>query len=210
MELSPTMERLKERFSIEEPADFFDPTVIPNEALEDDLTALKLDIKEAESKVDEKDEKYEALLDKAAEAAEWKQDDILQEAGDVEDVKKMWQSIWRERRDIRRLIKANMSFRERTSTMDGDLNMAAALQSADATELRSHLESALSDHLTDQRTIRSLTQKFTDAREIGDESRSGHNLEKHRQRMEARQEGRDSVGDAREEDSDEERSADAD
>lgn len=212
MEGSPLIQRINERFGLNQPTEFFDPSVISDEELEEDLISIEFEIKEAERKRDSYDDQYEDLLDEAAQAPEYKQDDILREAADVEDEREMWESIWCEKREIRRLIKANRSFRERTSAMSDDLNITDTLQNAEASELKGALQTALSDHMMNQRTVRKLTQAFTDARDVDDKGRSDKDLEKHRKRMEARQRSQSgSAGaDSEEDEEDEERAASAD
>jgi len=192
----------------DEPTSLLDPEAYSNEDIEEDLMSIDMDKQKARNKVEQKNEEYEAKLDEAAEAPEWMEEDLLMEADDIEREKEDWKDEWRQHADQKRLVKSVQSFRRRINASDRNLNIHDLQAEQGNEEVRKELRDSLQDHMRSQNQVDELLQMFTNSRDLerSDSGGNSRNLDKHRKRLEARQNG-DSSSSNRE--SNEERSRSA-
>jgi hypothetical protein len=174
----------------DEATSMLDPAAYSRNEIEDDLIKLDMDKQQAKSKVEETNRRYEAKLDEAAAAAEWMTEDILREADDIEREKEDWQDEWRQLADKQRLVKTVQSFRRRMDAND-NLNITEMIEGEEKEFVRTELRESLLKHMRSRDQVNELLDLFTSTREVDRSKHNGNkrNIEKHRDRMEQRQNG---------------------
>jgi hypothetical protein len=174
----------------DEPASLLDPAVYSDEEIREDLLDLDMKKQQTRSEVEQESRRYEAKIDEAAAAPEWMTEELLREADDIEREKQDRQDEWRQLADKQRLVKTVQSFRRRMDAND-NLNITEMIEGEEKEFVRTELRESLLKHMRSRDQVNELLDLFTSTREVDRSKHNGNkrNIEKHRDRMEQRQNG---------------------
>lgn len=175
----------------DEPASLLDPAVYSDEEIREDLLDLDMKKQQIRSEVKQESRHYEAKIDEAAAAPEWMTEELLREADDIEREKQDRQDEWRQLADKQRLVKSVQSFRRRIDANERNLNITEMLEGEEKEFIRTELRESLLKHMRSRDQVNELLDLFTSTREVDRSKHNGNkrNIEKHRDRMEQRQNG---------------------
>jgi hypothetical protein len=175
----------------DEPASLLDPAVYSDEEIREDLLDLDMKKQQTRSEVEQESRRYEAKIDEAAAAPEWMTEELLREADDIEREKQDRQDEWRQLADKQRLVKSVQSFRRRIDANERNLNITEMLEGEEKEFIRTELRESLLKHMRSRDQVNELLDLFTSTREVDRSKHNGNkrNIEKHRDRMEQRQNG---------------------
>jgi len=182
----------------DEPISLLDPERYPEEEIEEDLVNIDMNKQEARNMVEQKKEEYEAKLDEATEAPEWKKEDLLLKAEMIERDKEDWHKRYHMQYNQKCLIKSIQSFRRRVNDSEQTLDIDQLHGNESNKKICSMLRKSLNDHMRSQQQVDELMKLFTNNSDLDlftileyqrDDDRSGSEsrsqvLEKQRKRLE--------------------------
>lgn len=132
-----------------DPASLLDPAVYSEAEIEEDILGIKMDKDHAESMIEQMREEYDARLDEAAEAPDWKKDYLLVEVHSIEQALVDWKTQRQHYTDKLRFLRAINTFRRQM-----------AKQKTGSPEIV--LRSVFERHMRTHEQVTSLFGLFTD------------------------------------------------
>jgi hypothetical protein len=176
---------IRTRLGFTDPNNLLDERVYSPSELEDDLVDLDWELRDTKEQIDIRDEEYHEKLREADTAPAWEEDLLLEEADMIEQDRQDLIATYRDRHDLKRMLKGIKSTRRRLRN-SLDLNVSDPIERADRSEVGSILRQELRKKGLNDDKVQEVTEMLTKARDRQNErgGRKKQNLQKHRDRME--------------------------
>jgi len=169
-----------------DPSQVLDPAVYTSEQLEEDLIEIDFQMREIRREIRDISYDYDEKIEEIAAAPEWEEDFLLREADEIENRRKDKLAIYSNRHDLKLLLEAIKSTRERLDQEASNLNIKSRLEEADRSKIKRIMNEELREKGLENDKVQRITDAMTDARdrELEQSGSSDRELEKHRKRAE--------------------------
>lgn len=169
-----------------DPNQILDPDVYTKAELEEDLIEIDFQMRETRREIRDVTHEYDEKIEEIAAAPEWEEDFLLREADEIENRRKDKLAVYSNRHDLKMLIEAIQSTRERLDQEVSNLNIKSRLEETDRSEIKRVLKEELREKGLENEKVQQITDAMSDARdrELENSGSSDRELEKHRKRAE--------------------------